>query len=316
VGTALARLPSALEPRLRSVEAWRVVTERLRGQSGSAARLRFVDGRGVAQVRSVERRPETGDPVTVGALPTFFVRTGHERLRAPGGRTVGLIRFNVWMTPVDAAFGAAMEEFRGADGIVIDLRGNPGGLAGMLMGISGYFLDQPLALGTMKTRDTELKFVANPRRVNAAGDRVATYAGPLAILVDAMTGSASECFAGGMQALGRARVFGEPSMGQALPALFDRLPNGDVLLHAYGDFVTANGTRLEGRGVAPDEVAPLARVDLLAGRDRALEAAVAWIARSPGARPAFASPQPALLHYAHPRFSFQPSPRKPSRGNL
>jgi len=70
-------------------------------------------------------------------------------------------------------------------------------------------------------------------------------------------------------------------MGQALPALFDRLPNGDVLIHAYGDFVTANGTRLEGRGVIPDEVAPLERADLLAGRDRTLEAALAWIDRSP-----------------------------------
>ena len=47
-----------------------------------------------------------------------------------------------------------------------------------------------------------------------------------------MSGSASECFAGGMQSIGRARVFGQTSMGQALPALFDRLPNGDVLIHA------------------------------------------------------------------------------------
>ena len=68
-----------------------------------------------------------------------------------------------------------------------------------------------------------------------------------------MSGSASECFAGGMQSIGRVRVFGQRTMGQALPALFDKLPNGDVLIHAYGDFVTADGTRLEGRGVIPDE---------------------------------------------------------------
>ena len=92
-----------------------------------------------------------------------------------------------------------------------------------------------------------------------------------------MTGSASECFAGGMQALGRARVFGQTSMGQALPAFFDKLPNGDVLIHATGDFVTANGTRLEGRGVIPDQVVPIVRSELLAGRDSTLEAALAWI---------------------------------------
>jgi carboxyl-terminal processing protease len=108
---------------------------------------------------------------------------------------------------------------------------------------------------------------------------VGAFAGPLAILVDAMSGSASECFTGGMQSIGRARVFGQPSMGQALPALFDRLPNGDVLIHAYGDFVTSDGTRLEGRGVIPDEIQPLRREELLAGRDRPLEAALAWIDR-------------------------------------
>jgi carboxyl-terminal processing protease len=95
-----------------------------------------------------------------------------------------------------------------------------------------------------------------------------------------MSGSASECFTGGMQSIGRARVFGQTSMGQALPALFDRLPNGDVLIHAYGDFVTADGTRLEGRGVIPDQTVPLRREDLLAGRDRTIEAALAWIDES------------------------------------
>ena len=118
----------------------------------------------------------------------------------------------------------------------------------MLMGISGHFIDERKALGVMKTRDNELRFVVNPRRVDARGERVQPFAGPVAILVDALSGSASECFAGGMQSLGRVRVFGQRSMGQALPALFARLPNGDVLIHAYGDFVTADGTRLEGRG--------------------------------------------------------------------
>ena len=73
-------------------------------------------------------------------------------------------------------------------------------------------------------------------------------------------------------------------MGQALPALFNKLPNGDVLIHAYGDFVAADGTGLEGRGVVPD-VAVAARL-LLAGKDETLEAALDWIAgrRGPGER--------------------------------
>jgi C-terminal processing protease CtpA/Prc len=56
------------------------------------------------------------------------------------------------------------------------------------------------------------------------------------------------------------------------------------MIHAYGDFVTANGTRLEGRGVIPDESVPLERADLLAGHDRTMESALAWIDKSRAAK--------------------------------
>ena len=273
----LADLPS--EPRRRSVEAWRIGHERLRGPAGTTVPVAFEDGNGHLHDLTLQRRPETGEPVTVGHLPTMFVRVESERRALAGGMSAGLIRFNVWMTAVDREFQKAVDAHRTADGIVIDLRGNPGGLAGMLMGISGHFVAERKTLGTMKTRDPEpLRFVANPRLVNAAGERVTPFAGPVAILVDAMSGSASECFTGGMQGIGRARVFGQVSMGQALPALFTKLPNGDILLHAYADFVAADGTRLEGRGVVPDEIVPLSRASLLAGEDAPLEAALRWIA--------------------------------------
>jgi carboxyl-terminal processing protease len=276
VSDLLTPVHATVNERLRNVEAWRLATGRLRGPSGSKVAASFEDGTGRIVPLTIERRPETGQPVTVGNLPTMFVRVESERRTTTAGSTAGIIRFNVWMAAVDAKFQAAMDEFRSSDGIIIDLRGNVGGLAAMLMGISGHFVSEPKSLGVMKTRDTELRFMANPRLVNSRGERVAAFGGPVAILVDAMTGSASECFTGGMQALGRARVFGQTSMGQALPALFDRLPNGDVLIHAYGDFVTSDGTRLEGRGVVPDVAVPLRREDLLGGRDATLEAALQW----------------------------------------
>ena len=57
------------------------------------------------------------------------------------------------------------------------------------------------------------------------------------------------------------------------------LPNGDVLLYAVGDFVTATGERLEGRGVVPDETVALTVQALAKGRDPATEAALAWVDR-------------------------------------
>lgn len=263
--------------RLAQLEAWRVAQRRLRGPSHTRASVGFIDGSGGHVTRAVERTPEPGVPVNVGSLPTMYVRVSSALKETGSGRSVGVIGFNVWMTAVDKPFQQALDRFRSADGIVIDLRGNPGGLAAMIMGIAGHFVADRATLGVMRTRDSELRFAVNPRLVNAVGERVEPYSGPLAILVDGMTGSASECFAGGMQSLGRARVFGQTSMGQALPALFDRLPNGDVLIHAWGDFVTGTGVRIEGRGVVPDEPVPTTREDLLAGRDSTLEAALRWI---------------------------------------
>ena len=274
----LSRLPQAMPERLRQVEAWRLIENRVRGPRGSSTALMFDDGERDLAV-AVERRAEAGQPATVGNLPTMYVRFDATEQRTARGAAVGVIAFNVWMPAVDAMFQRAIDRFRNADAIVVDLRGNPGGLAAMIMGISGHFLVERQPLGTMKTRESELKFTANPRLVNAAGERVTPFAGPVAVLVDGMTGSASECFAGGLQALKRARVFGQTSMGQALPAFFDKLPNGDVLIHATGDFVTADGTRLEGRGVVPDEVVAVERSALLAGRDPTLAAALTWVDR-------------------------------------
>ena len=280
-GTPVSQVVDTLEPatpeRLRLIEAWRGVENRLRGPAGSRASIGFEDGAGKTITLSIGRQPEAGEPVTIGNLPTMYVRVWSGRRKTPAGGAAGIIGFNVWMPRVDARFQQAMDELRTSDGIVLDLRGNPGGLAAMMMGISGHFVAERKPLGVMKTRDSELKFVANPRLVNGAGVRVEPFAGPVAILLDGLSGSATECFAGGMQSIGRARVFGQTSMGQALPALFDSLPNGDLLIHAYGDFVTADGTRLEGRGVIPDQLVPLLREDLLAGRDAPLEAALAWI---------------------------------------
>ena len=279
VTTLLAGIADSTPPRIAQIEAWRLTVTSLRGPSDTTADVSFIDGSDATVTKSIERKAERGEPVTVGSLPTMFVRVSSSMASTPGGHKAGVIAFNVWMTAVDRDFQKAMDRFRSADGIVIDLRGNPGGLAGMIMGLSGHFLAERATLGVMKTRQQELRFNANPRLVNADGERVEPFKGPVAILVDGMTGSASECFAGGMQSLGRARVFGQTTMGQALPALFDRLPNGDVLIHAWADFVTGTGVRIEGRGVIPDETVDLTRKALLSGRDGTLDGALAWIDR-------------------------------------
>jgi carboxyl-terminal processing protease len=163
-------------------------------------------------------------------------------------------------------------------GIVIDLRGNPGGVGAMVMGFGGYFVASPVSLGTMRMRDLSLNYAINPRIVHLSGGQSGPFKGPVAILVDAMSASTSEIFATGMQRLGRAKVFGQRSAGAALPALMHGLPSGDTFVHAVADFTDPSGGRIEGAGVTPDELVPLSQQDLTQNIDAPLDAAIKWIA--------------------------------------
>ena len=268
------------EARTARLRAWREATIALRGAAGSSATLVLRGADRVERQVIVPRADEAGEAVTIGNLPALHVRTRTIEAQTPAGRRAGVFAFNVWLPAIDGPLASAMEANRDAAGIVIDLRGNPGGLADMIRGVAGYFLSQPALLGRMHVAGADLEMRANPRRSTADGRRVEPFAGPLAILVDELTASASECFTGGLQGLGRARVFGVRSMGQALPAATRTLPDGEVLEYAVGDFVTAAGRRLEGAGVQPDEVVPLTPEDLRQGRDPVLAAALAWIDRA------------------------------------
>jgi carboxyl-terminal processing protease len=265
------------DERTRRLDAWRRAVRALHGGEGSVARLvvRRLDG-DTEQVDIVRSR-QPGEVVQLGNLPPVRVKTEVREARTPSGKRVGVIRFNVWMIAVGAAFASAIDTFRDAEGVVIDLRGNPGGLAEMMRGIAGHLVDEPALIGSMHMRDAVLEFRANPRRSTVDGRRVEPFSGRLAILVDELTASASECFAGGLQDVGRARLFGARTMGQALPAATRQLANGDVLMYAIADFVTSRNRSLEGKGVTPDEEILPSRRLLAAGRDEPLERALAWI---------------------------------------
>lgn len=228
--------------------------------------------------RTLVAIPARGLVSQFGNLPPLagLVKTDHVISRTPNG-CVGVIAFNIWLPALVQDLENAVDAVRGCDGIVVDLRGNPGGLGAMVMGFGGYFVDTTQSLGTMRTRQVALNFVINPRGSRSDGRTAKPFAGPLAIIVDPMTASTSEIFAAGMQRIGRARVFGERSAGAALPALMERLPSGDVFVHAVADFTDPKGRRIEGSGAVPDELVPLKVSDLVNGHDAALDAAVRWI---------------------------------------
>ena len=262
-----------------------MASELLSGDAGTTRTAVFADASGSEQRIAITFEPAPLGATKFGNLPAFPIEVDSRIVEMPleGMKPVriGVISFNIWMTGASDAIDRAVDSMRGCDGIVLDLRGNPGGVGAMSMGVAGHFLREPASLGSMLGRENTLDFRAEPRKVSAEGKRVRPYASkPLAILVDGRSASTSEVFAGGLQDLGRARVFGEVSAGMALPAHAKELPNGDVLLHAVADFVTPKGTRLEGRGVIPDEAVAPTREALLRGDDAVLAAASKWIRTS------------------------------------
>jgi len=261
----------------REYDIWRQAYRALHGAPGSTAELRIREPGGTEKTVRVPRGAEPGQVVQFGNLPPMRADIQTREVTSRAGHKAGVIAFNLWMGFVTGPIDSAIDRYRKHDGLIIDLRGNPGGLATMMNGIAGYVFDQPVLLGRMQTRQANLEFRANPRLSTTDGRRVTPFAGPVAILVDELTASTSECFAGALQSLGRARIFGRQTSGQALPASTKQLPNGDILMFVVGDFVTGTGKRLEGAGVTPDEVQPLSIESLVAGRDDALDAALRWI---------------------------------------
>ena len=257
-----------LGPIERQFVVVRGVGRRLLGQMDSTVEVAFLDGDGREVELALTRAVRPDKRIEFGHLPAMYSRFESREI----ADDIGYIAFSVFFDPmtVMTAFGDAVRSFMDADGIIIDVRGNPGGIGAMAMGMSGWLVDaRNQYLGTMKTRDTELKFVLNPR--------VETYQGPVAILVDELSGSTTEIFTGGLQDLGRARIFGSRTAGAVLPSAIERLPNGDGFQYAFAGYVSASGKVLEGNGVTPDQEVVHTRKALLAGRDLVMEAAVEWI---------------------------------------
>lgn len=250
---------------------------RLRGPAEHPVRLVLRDERDQRVAVAIERGASTDDRVAFGSLGEVRADVRTDRLPLDDGGTAGYVRFSTWVPVIMERLHRGLEELRNVDGVVLDLRRNGGGVGVMAMGLAGHFVGDPVALGTYRTRAAELHFRVSPRRLDSDGRALTPFDGPVAILVDELTGSTSEVFAGGMQVIDRARVFGRRSAGIVLPAVFDRLPNGDVLLHAVADFTTPDGVQLEGRGVLPDDVVEPTRETLLEGRDVVLERALRWI---------------------------------------
>lgn len=183
---------------------------------------------------------------------------------------IGYVRFNMFVLEAKTRFDKDMAgKFADTDGLILDLRGNPGGLGIISVSIANRLLGEQTKLGSMSNQGGTMHFAVFPQKP--------IFQKPVAVLIDGGSASTSEILAGGLQDHKRAQVFGSTSAGAALPSLVVELPNGDRFQYAMADYISFSGNRLEGVGVVPDVVTPITIQALKQKKDPALAAASQWI---------------------------------------
>jgi len=128
-------------------------------------------------------------------------------------------------------------------GVILDLRGNPGGLLVEATDVAGAFLNGGTVVEFFKPGKS-------PEIFNAIGDGDSKT--PLVVLIDRGTASAAEIVAAALQDRNRAVIVGERTFGKAAVQDFTELSNGAAIELTIGYYLTPNGKRLEGQGLDPD----------------------------------------------------------------
>ncbi|MBA0049521.1 PDZ domain-containing protein [Streptomyces sp. AJS327] len=177
--------------------------------------------------RTLHRSRLRADPVTVDRL----------------GPAASRVRITSFTQGTGQRVRRALErEVPAGSGLLLDLRGNSGGLVEEAVEVASALLDGGL-VGTYDDEGVQRALYAKP-----GGDT----GRPLAVLVDGGTMSAAELLAGALQDRGRAVVVGSRTFGKGSVQLPRRQPDGSVAQLTVGHYLTPAGRSVEGTGLIPD----------------------------------------------------------------
>jgi len=242
---------------MTDVIGWRLddVVDLVRGKKGTVVRLDVIPAAGradevrrlvitrnevrleeqAAQSKIIEINDLEGSPRKIGVIdvPAFYLDFDAYRRGDPDFRS----------TTRDVA--KLVEELDGAgvDGLVIDLRGNGGGSLREANELTGLFIEYG---PTVQIKGTGARIWRDGKR-----RRGPFYEGPLAIMIDRLSASASEIFAGALQDYGRAIIVGDRSFGKGTVQTLLDLPEGQLKI-TESKFYRISGDSTQHRGVIPD----------------------------------------------------------------
>lgn len=288
-GDRILGVGQGLDGRIEDVVGWRLqdVVDKIRGPKGSVVRLQLLPKsagsngppREVALVRNeIKLEDQAAKSFVIDRMPN-----------APGVK-IGVIELPAFYRDFEAE-SQGNKDFRsttrdvsrliadlvgqGVDGIVIDLRGNGGGSLAEATSLTGLFIDTGPVV--------QVKDAFGKVEVERDPEPGVAYSGPLAVLVDRDSASASEIFAGAIQDYGRGLVIGEPTFGKGtVQTLVDlnRYVPGDSndlgrLRLTMAEFFRVSGGSTQLKGVEPDVPFP-SEGDIGKHGERALENPLPW----------------------------------------
>jgi carboxyl-terminal processing protease len=240
-----------------------VSTSRIKGPAGTMVELRvFTPGESSDRTVKVKRE----------RIEVPLTRT---RLRERGGRKIGVVELAAFSDGAHAALARDIKRLRrrGAEGIVLDLRGNPGGLLIEGVAVSSLFIEDGRIVSVRGRNRAE-------RVHNAEGDAILPKGVPMVVLVDGGSASASEIVTGALRDRGRATVVGTHTFGKGLVQEVDNLSNGGELKLTTAHYYLPDGeTIITGKGIKPQV---RAKDDPKTDRDEALPVALDTVARKLG----------------------------------
>jgi carboxyl-terminal processing protease len=240
-----------------------------------------IDGKSTAGMRvdqAVNKiRGTEGTKVTLtivrGNASPFDVTITRQKITVPSVKwqvdgNIGYLKISQFSDDTYGLAQKAVSEFKAKQvkGIVLDLRGDPGGYLNTAVDVSSLWLDQG-------------KLVVQERRGSTVVDsQLATGTNPLkglptVVLIDAGSASASEITAGALRDNNVATLVGEKSFGKGSVQEVEHLSDGSEVKITIARWYRPNGKNIDKQGITPDQTVAIADSDIKAGRDPQKDAA-------------------------------------------
>lgn len=231
----------------------------------------LIKGEKGAAVMLTVRHPGAADSVDIEVirgdilLPSVVYRLIEE------DPTVGYIQLSRFSGESGNEIGAAIQDLQlqGATRFILDLRQNGGGLRDAAVEVADHFLDEGPVLYLQSQKEGERVF-------NSTSDTLAPT-GPLVVLIDGGTASASEIVAGALKDRGRAMLIGSKTFGKGSVQLVFDLSDGSSVHVTSARWLTPNRTQIDQSGLEPDVPVEITQDDVDNGRDPALAEAISYL---------------------------------------